>query len=135
VGMAVDGDACIPLDGHYSYQLHHTGGKERGRDVCCCVLQCVAVCCSLLPSVAVCFSPLQSVAIRRSLSQSVAVCCSLLQFVAVCCSLLQSVAVCCSLLQYFFDMSIECTHIHIQSLNAYTYKWKDVCVHMHKIVV
>jgi len=40
-------------------------------ELCCCVLQCVAVCCSVL--------------------QCVAVCCSVLQCVAVCCSVLQCV--------------------------------------------
>ena len=35
-----------------------------------------------------------------SVLQYVAVCCSMLQYVAVCCSMLQYVAVCCSVLQY-----------------------------------
>ena len=50
------------------------------RQVCCSVLQCVAVCCSVMQCV------LQYV------------CCSVLQCVAVCCSVLQCVAVCCSVL-------------------------------------
>jgi len=45
-------------------------------ELCCIVLQCVAVYCSVL--------------------QRVAVCCSVLQCVAVCCSVLQCVAVCCT---------------------------------------
>ena len=47
-------------------------------NLCCSVLQCVAVHCSALQCVAVCYSVLQCVA----------VCCSALQRVAACCSVL-----------------------------------------------
>jgi len=60
-------------------------------NLCCSVLQCVAVCCSVLQCAAVCCSALQCVA----------VCCSVLQCVAVCCRVLQCAAVCCSVLQSF----------------------------------
>jgi len=62
-------------------------------EVCCSVLQCVAVCCSVLQCVArvsrvwvsfvcnvMCLAPLDEVTL----------------FVAVCCGVLQCVAVCCS---------------------------------------
>jgi len=55
------------------------GARGPTNEVCCSVLQCVAVCCRVL--------------------HCVAVCCSVLQCVAVCCSVLQCVAVCCSVLQ------------------------------------
>jgi len=75
--------------------------------VCCSVLQYVAVCCSVLQCVAVCCSVLQmSTEFEKSVSgggggkrklrgsKCVAVRCSALQCVAVCCSVLQCVAVC-----------------------------------------
>jgi len=94
-------------------------------DVCCSVLQCVAVCCSVLKMfaeasnsaaqlvhlhlmcVAVCCSVLQCV---KDVCRGIQLCgaagtsafdvrCSVLQCVAVCCSVLQCVAVCCSVLQ------------------------------------
>jgi len=72
-------------------------------EVCCSVLQCVAVFYSVLQCVAMCCNVLQCVAVcwtRSCASTSslrcVAVCCSVLQCVAVCCSVLQCVAVCCS---------------------------------------
>ena len=58
------------------------------RNLCCSVLQCVAMCCDVLQCFAVCCSVLQCVA----------VCCSVLQCVAVCCSVLECVAVCWSVL-------------------------------------
>jgi len=87
--------------------------------VCCSVLQGVAVCCGVYMSarrssrscsvssvsavkprcVAVCCSVLQCVAVYCSVLRCVTVCCSVLQCVAVCCSVLQCVAVCRSLLQ------------------------------------
>jgi len=74
--------------------------------VCCSVLQRVAVRCSALQCVAVCCSVLQAYRhtcclVRCSItefqfsisnSKCVAVCCSVLQCVAVCCSVLQCVA-------------------------------------------
>ena len=64
-------------------------------NLCCSVLQCVAVCCSVLQCVALRCRVLQCVAARFSVLQTVAVsvCCSVLQCVAVCCSALQCVAV------------------------------------------
>ena len=70
------------------------------QDLCCSVLQCVAVCCSVLQCVAVCCSVLQCAA----------VCCSVLQCVAVCCSVLQCVAVCCSVLQCVARLSTSLIH-------------------------
>ena len=86
------------------------------QNVCCSVLQCVAVCCSVLQHalrcVAVCCGVLRCVAICDVLyllpltrlyniskgliyerRMCVAACCSVLQCVAVCCSVLQCVAV------------------------------------------
>ena len=51
--------------------------------MCCSVLQCIAVCCSVL----------QFVVVRCSVLQCVAVCCS------VCCKVLQCTAECCNVLQ------------------------------------
>jgi hypothetical protein len=85
-------------------------------EVCCSVLQCVAVC-SVLQSVAECCSVLQRVVVCCSVLLCVAVCCDWRQArsrrekntncsvndralgVAVCCSVLQYVVVCCSVLQ------------------------------------
>jgi len=88
-------------------------------NVCCSVLQCVAVSCSVLQCLAVCCSVLHLILlpmrhnlcsdpypnlcdvthpyrpgsfISAILWQCVAVCCSVLQCVAVCCSVLQCVA-------------------------------------------
>jgi len=91
-------------------------GQTFGTQVCCSVLQCVAVCCSVLQrvGVAMCFCGrcccatgsdlwhtglLQCLAVCCSVLQCVAVCCSVLQCVAVCCSVLQCLAVCCRVLQ------------------------------------
>jgi len=52
-------------------------------NVCCNVLQCIAVCCSVMQCDAVCCSVLQCVAVCCSVLQCVAACCSVLQFVAV----------------------------------------------------
>jgi len=89
-------------------------------EVCCSVLQCVAVFCGVLQCVAVCCSVLHEVfsycvcLFRRpfvdaGFQRRVAVCCRVLQCVAVCCSVLQGVAgcrcvlrcgaVCCGVLQ------------------------------------
>ena len=98
---------CCVLSGENTLQC--TSWRVRTeREVCCSLLQSVAVCCCLLQSVA-CTPRARCVAVCCSLLQSVAVCCSLLrvhqergvlQSVAVCCSLLQFIAVCCSLLQF-----------------------------------
>ena len=60
------------------------------RQVCCSVLQCVAVCCCVLQCVAVCVGAQFA---ASGVSQCVAVWCSVLQCAAVWCS------VCCSVLQ------------------------------------
>ena len=88
------------------------------RQVCCSVLQCVAVCCSVLQCFAVCCSVLQCDAVgcsdyamdkppilmncqvRCSVLQCVAVFYSVLQYVAICCNMVQWVAVCWSVVQY-----------------------------------
>ena len=59
---------------------------EQRDDLCCSVLQCIAVYCSVLQRVAACRSGLQWVAVG----------CSVLQWVALRCSALQCIAVCCS---------------------------------------
>ena len=64
-------------------------GWDRMDEVCCNVLQCVAVCCSVLQCVAECCSVLQCVALR--VFTVAGRCCSVLQCVAVCCSVLQVV--------------------------------------------
>ena len=51
--------------------------EEILKEVCCSVLQCVAVCCSVL----------QCVAVRDSVRQFITVCYSVLQRDAVCCSM------------------------------------------------
>ena len=95
-------------------------------NLCCSVLQCVAVCCSVLQCVAVRCSALQCVVVCCMLQcvaccsvlQSVAVCCSVLQCVAVCCSVLQCAAVCCSMLQWF-GASL---HHNLQTQTALNYE-------------
>ena len=62
-------------------------------NVCCSVLQCVAVCCSVLQCVAVCCSVLQCVAVCYG--ERAAACCSVLQCAALCCGALHCVAGCC----------------------------------------
>ena len=98
----------------FSRHLFHSS-RERGREVYCSVLQCVAVCGSVLQCVAVCCNMLQCVAacvtecavedahfilcccVLKSVLQCGAVWCSVLQCVAVCGSVLQCVSsVCCS---------------------------------------
>jgi len=61
--------------------------------VCCSVLQCVAVRCSVLQCVAMCCRVLLCVAVCCRVLPCVAVCCSVLQCVAVCRSVSQCVAV------------------------------------------
>ena len=79
--------------------------------VCCSVLQCVAVCCRVMHYVAVCCSVLQCL---RQVTYKCAVCCSVLQCVAVCCIVLQCVAVCCS--------------VYVRSSTALTFEAADTCV-------
>jgi len=55
------------------YSVHITDTDIHFSDMCCSVLQCVAVCCSVLQCVTVCYSVVQCGA----------VCCSVLQCVAV----------------------------------------------------
>jgi len=62
-------------------------------NVCCSVLQCVAVCCNMLQCRSLWCSMLKYGAVWCGMMQCVAVCCSVLQCVAVCCSVLQCVAV------------------------------------------
>jgi len=77
--------------------------RSQLHQVCCSVLQCVAVYCSVLQCIAVCCSVFQYVAVccsakfanyEVSYTRCAAVCCSVLQCVAVCCSVLRFVAVC-----------------------------------------
>jgi len=95
--------------------LHHTTPHLptcRG-DVCCNMLQCIAVCCSVLQCVAVCCSVLQHV-----LGTCVATCCSALHVVgtcvATCCSALHvvgtCVATCCSALQHTTPLQHVAVH-------------------------
>jgi len=66
----------------------------------CNTLQHTVACCNTgIGAHEVCCSVLQCVAVRGSVLQCVARCCSVLQCVAVWCSVLQCVAVCCSVLQ------------------------------------
>ena len=132
----------------YVYTLHmyiactllYTGDYFEN-EVCCSVLQCVAVCCSVLPatttktrSVAVFCSVLQCVAVHCSVLQCVLTApffgatpkleyCSVLQDVAVCCSVLQCIAVYCSVLQCV-AFSLTRTHpecmYHIWKINFQT---------------
>ena len=60
-----------------------------GAQVCCSVLQCVAVCCNVR-QYGTCLNTCVEI---LSCSWAIAVCCSVLQCVAVCCSVLQCVAV------------------------------------------
>jgi len=110
--------------------LQHTGEQIHGcRQVCCSVLQCVAVFSSwpclrhssctpsysltcVLQCAAVCCSVLQCVAGFSSCTPSYLLTC-VLQCVAVRCSVLQCVAVCCSVLQCFFhDPVFDILHVH-----------------------
>jgi len=72
-------------------------------EVCCSVLQCVAV---LLQCVAVCCSVLQCVAVCYSVLQY---CCSVLQCVAVCASL--ESLVCCSIVSVCCSIVAVCCSI------------------------
>jgi len=97
-------------------------------DLCCSVLQCVAVCCSVLQRVAACCSVLQCVAVRCSVLQCTEVCCAYttgalpagrrkraipvytsVTCVAMCCSMLQFPAGCC-------NVSASCSVLHIRLL-------------------
>ena len=106
--------------------------------VCCSVLQCVAMCCSVF----------QCVALRRlshvseSLSshrrselflagESVAVCCGVLQCVAVCCSVLQCVAVCCSVLQCVAVCSELCLAGEMTRRRPFRYLYLQSHTHAH----
>jgi len=99
--LGLRGNPMIPPSGSRTRHAAPSAVDE----VCCSVLQCVAVwysvvlcvavCCSVLQCVAVCCRVLQCVAMWCSVVQCGAVCCSVLQCVAVCCSVLQCVAVCC----------------------------------------
>ena len=123
---------CIPIRIRYKH-IHHSWVE-----VCCSVLQCVALCCSVLqcglypnwhplpayPSllIAVCCSVVQCVAVWCSVMQCIAVwshlrpayplvlCCSVLQLFAECCSVVQCVAVCCSVV--CTPICIRYQHIH-----------------------
>ena len=113
--------------------------KGSKNDVCCSLLQCVAVSCSVLQRVAVCCSLLQSVAVCCSLwhapiicqgiqewcvLQYVAVCYSVLQRATMCYSLLQSVAVCCILWH-----SVACSYTYID-IHMYMY----TCTYIQQLV-
>ena len=96
------------------------------RELCCSVLQYVAVCCRVLQCVVVGILR-HRVPIR--LAHSVAVCCSVLQCTAECCSVLQCVvlccsplphatstrSVCCSMLQY---MSVCCVQLQLSNAHS-----------------
>jgi len=113
--------------------------------VCCGVLKYVEVCCSVSTRVAVpfvgatwhqvCCSVLQYVAVRCSVLQCVAVCCSTLQCVAVC--LLESeyhslvqlntlVEACCSVLQWH---AVCCNKLQCvtQGQSIVSATWHQVC--------
>jgi len=62
--------------------------------VCCSVLRCAAVCCIVLQCVAVCYKCGAHDLCVSSVVQCVAVYCGVVLCVAVCCSVLQCVAVC-----------------------------------------
>ena len=88
--------------------VYQRNGARVTPQVCCSVMQCVAVWCSVLQCDAVWCSVLQCVAVCCSVLQCVAVCCSVLQCVAVWCSVLQCVAVCCSALQCVAIYTVCC---------------------------
>jgi len=107
--------ACI----QFMYECLCRGIPCCRHEVCCSVLQCVAVRCSVLQCVAACCSMLQghSSPFRSSVLQCVAVCCSVLQCVAECCRVLQHlalsikcVAACCSVLQHL-AASMKCVYV------------------------
>jgi len=104
---------CIMVNSISSCYLYRVLRRDRmtssdDTEVCCNVLQCVAVCCSMLQYaavVAVCCSVLQFAAVRRSDNHYL---CHILRrdrmnlfltvrCVAVCCSMSQHVAACCSM--------------------------------------
>jgi len=118
---------CSVLQWNHSALLRSWRAREDlGRhlnevEICCSMLQCVAVCCTVLRCGAVCCSVLHCAALccsgttLRCLDlgglakisedslvrwRSVAVCCGVVQCVAVWCSVLQRVAACCSVLQW-----------------------------------
>jgi len=64
--------------------------------VCCSLLQSVAECCSVLQLGGHSHEPSRGCEVCCSVLQCVAVCCSVLQCSAVCCSVLQCVAAWCS---------------------------------------
>jgi len=78
----------------YTPQGHH-----KFLNLCCIVLQCIAVCCNMLHCVAVCCGVLWCLAVCCSVLQCLVVWCSVLQCIAECRSVLQCVAVCCNVLQ------------------------------------
>jgi len=84
-------------------------------DLCCNVLQFVAVPCRMQCDGATIIGVvsgseptpvMQYVAVCCNVLQCVAVCCSVLQCVAVCCIVLQCVTVCCNVLQCYGDTII-----------------------------
>jgi len=82
--------ASLQLDAANSEDLIEKA-RRAWEQVCCSVLQCVAVCCSVLQCVYnLCGRCRESVA---------GVVAGVLQFVLTCCSMLQLVAACCSLSQ------------------------------------
>jgi len=68
------------------------------RDVCCSVLQCVAVCCSVLQSIHTEDRTKEHPPPRTNFPKR-GICCSALQCTVVCCGVLRCVAVCCGALQ------------------------------------
>ena len=115
--------------------------------ICCSVLQCVAVCCSVLQCVAACCKDLLCVAVRFSVLQGVAGCCCVLQRVAACCSVLQHVAACCSILlirssarQDIKEWSISSIHLtrtpHVSSCaNLLVYLFPFVFSSLHSCCI
>jgi len=73
-GTCVHAHAHLDLTCHYLPMGHAAQAKEK--DVCCSVLQCVAVCCSVLHCVVVCCSLHGAGGGEGCASQCVAVCCS-----------------------------------------------------------
>jgi len=96
-------------------------------EVCCSVLQYVAVWCSVVQCGAVCYS-------LEVLCG--ALCCCVFECIAVCCSVLQSVAVCCSVLQRVADththLAVNCHVLEVRSILRVPYM--ATTIHIYKYV-
>jgi len=89
--------------------MYHYGAWAAGSQVCCSVLQCVAVCCGVLRCIVVCCSGAYTTLLPLLRARRcVAVCCGVL-CVAVCCGVLAVGShLCCSVLQCVECAAVRC---------------------------